>query len=309
MKGIKFNVETDGFYGVYWPNKCLSTCAVIAMIGDDPQDYLARCAVKWLMRKKLNVLTMSPAKKDYGHHNYPLERIEKAIDWLKEHGIKKISIVGASTTGTLALTSAAYFGDITLTIALTPSDFIWQGFMQGDKDGCKEWPVEGESLFSYRGKPLPYMPFVYQHPQYWQVIEQQTKLHGDMVDSRKVFDDSEKAFGHKDDEMIKVENIQGELVLVGAEDDCLWDTAKYIRRIQKRLEEKEHSCNAEVLIYKHGTHFVFPQSMMQIMLPIGSELFIKKAFQAARKYPQECKATRIDIDKKLTAFIEKWMMN
>lgn len=43
--------------------------------------------------------------------------------------------------------------------------------MQGEKDGCKEWSIEGESLFSYRGKPLPYMPFVYQHPKYWQVVQ------------------------------------------------------------------------------------------------------------------------------------------
>ena len=91
-------------------------------------------------------MTMSPGKKDYGHHNYPLERIEKAIDWLKVHGNQKIGIVGASTTGTLALTAASYFEDITLTIGLTPSDFIWQGFMQGKRDGCKEWPIEGESL-------------------------------------------------------------------------------------------------------------------------------------------------------------------
>ena len=46
---------------------------------------------------------------------------------------------------------------------MTPSDFVWQGFMQGKKDGCKEWPMVGESLFSYKGKPLPYMPFCYQH--------------------------------------------------------------------------------------------------------------------------------------------------
>lgn len=72
---------------------------------------------------------------------------------------QKIGIAGASTTGTLALTAAAMFPEITLTIAMTPSDFVWQGFMQGKKDGCKEWPVEGESLFSYAGKPLPYMPF------------------------------------------------------------------------------------------------------------------------------------------------------
>lgn len=31
---------------------------------------------------------MSPAKKDYVHHNYPLERIEKAIRWLKTSGRK-----------------------------------------------------------------------------------------------------------------------------------------------------------------------------------------------------------------------------
>ena len=36
--------------------------------------------------------------------------------------------------------------------------------MQGKKDGCKEWPVEGESLFTYKGKPVPCMPFHYQHP-------------------------------------------------------------------------------------------------------------------------------------------------
>lgn len=138
MKHIHFDVESDGFYGAYWACKTPSECAMIAMIGDDPEDYMARSCVKWLLKQDINVLTMSPAKKDYGHHNYPLERVEAAIHWLKNHGIRKIGIVGASTTGTLALTAASYFADITLTIGMTPSDFIWQGFMQGKKDGCKE---------------------------------------------------------------------------------------------------------------------------------------------------------------------------
>ena len=156
MKKRHFDVETDGFYGAYWKCKSDSDCAMIAMIGDDSEDYLARTSVKWLHKLGVNVMTMSPGKKDYGHHNYPLERIEKAINWLKVHGNQKIGIVGASTTGTLALTAVSYFEDITLTIGLTPSDFIWQGFMQGKKDGCKEWPIEGEALFSYKGEPLPF---------------------------------------------------------------------------------------------------------------------------------------------------------
>lgn len=79
MKHIHFDVESDGFYGAYWACKDGSSCAVIAMLGDDPEDYMARSAVKWLIRLGVNVLTMSPGKKDYGHHNYPLEYIEKRL--------------------------------------------------------------------------------------------------------------------------------------------------------------------------------------------------------------------------------------
>ena len=42
MKKRHFDVETDGFYGSYWKCKTGSDCAMIAMIGYDPEDYLAR---------------------------------------------------------------------------------------------------------------------------------------------------------------------------------------------------------------------------------------------------------------------------
>ena len=267
---------------------------------------MAKSCVKWLQKQGVNVLSMSPAKKDYSHHNYPLERIETAINWLKSNGNDKIGIVGASTTGTLALTAASYFPDITLTIAMTPSDFVWQGFEQGKKDGCDEWPVDGESLFTYRGKPLAYMPFCYKHPEYWQVIKAESKKNGDMVNSRKIFDDSEAAHPIEEDEFIKIENIKGKLVLIGAEDDALWDTAKYIRRAEKRLSEKPHSCNAEFLVYKHGTHYVFPESLLRSILPIGGGLFLKLAFKAAKDFPKECKQTRVDIDRCVVKVIKEW---
>ena len=189
---------------------------------------------------------------------------------------------------------------------MTPSDFVWQGFMQGKRDGCKEWPVEGESLFSYRGKPLPYMPFCYQHPDYWHCIAAESKRTGDMVNSRKLFDDSEKAHPIEAQEYIPVENIRGKLLLIGAEDDALWDTAKYIRRMEKRLAEKLHECEIETMVYAHGTHFVFPEGILKIMLPVGSGLFVKLAFQAAKKYPKECRQTRIDIEKRMCRVLAEW---
>jgi cephalosporin-C deacetylase-like acetyl esterase len=86
---------------------------IIAMIGDDAEDYLARSFALWFQKKGFNVLTMLPGKKDYGHHNYPLERFEAAIAFLKERGNVRIGIAGASTSGMLALTAASFFPDIT----------------------------------------------------------------------------------------------------------------------------------------------------------------------------------------------------
>lgn len=307
MKHIHFDVEKDGFYGAYWQNKTISQSAVIAMLGDDPEDYLAKKCVKWLQKLGLNVLTMSPGKKNYSHHNYPLERIEKAVEWLTKNGNEKIGIIGASTTGTLALTAASYFSKITLTAALTPSDFIWQGFAQGKKDGYTEWPIKGESLFTYKGQPLPYMPFCYQHPEYGKVMQEESKKNGDRLSSRKLFDDSEMKHPLKEEEMIPVEKIHGKILLIGAEDDTLWDTAKYIRRMEKRLEEKPHNSDVEVAVYEHGTHFVFPESLLKSFLPIGSGLLVKIMFQAAKKYPKECKKTRMDIDLRAKRVIQEWL--
>ena len=42
MQKRHFEMETDGFYGAYWKCKTGSDYAMIAMIGDDPEDYLAR---------------------------------------------------------------------------------------------------------------------------------------------------------------------------------------------------------------------------------------------------------------------------
>ena len=306
MKGLHFDIETDGFYGAYWKCEEASDCSLITMLGDDPEDYMARSAVKWLLKLGVNVMTMSPGKKDYGHHNYPLERVETAIQWLKAHGNQKVGIAGASTTGTLALTAASFFPDLTLTIAMTPSDFIWQGFMQGKKDGCKEWPIPGESLFSWKGEPLSYMTFCYQHPQYWQVVAAESKKDGAMLSSRKLFDDSEKAHPITEAETIKVEKIQGKLLLIGADDDVLWDTGKYIRRMEKRLSEKPHTCQLEAVVYKHGTHFVFPEGMLKTMLPVGSGLFLKWAFREARQYPKECRQARRDIEKRMRRAVAQW---
>ena len=305
MKKITFSNSNDGFYGTYYINPNGADNAVIGLFGDDPNDYMAKCGAKWLHKNGVNVMCMSPDVKNYSHVNYPLERIGTAIKWLKSNGNKKIGIMGMSTAGMDSIAAASYYPDITLTFGLTPSDFIWQGFEQGEKDSCKEWPIPNASTLSWEGKPIAYMPFVYQHPEYYRIIEEETKGSGDVTRSTKLFIDSEKAREHTEEEMIKVENIKGKLILIGADDDSFWETGKYIRRMDKRLQEHPHSCDYEAIVYEHGTHFVLPESLLRTALPVGLKFVLKFVFRAAKEYPNECEATRKDINKRLSAAIKK----
>ena len=303
MKKIK---ETEkGFYGCYWPVEG-SRCAILAMLGDDCEDYMAKSAVKWMQKKfQVSVLTLSPAHKDYSHHNLPVERIGAAITYLKAQGIEKFGIAGASTTGMYALLAASYYPEITLTIAMTPADFVMEGFYQGKRDGQTEWPGDGESSASWEGKPLPYLPYAYRHPEYGKKMKEEAKKGGDLIASREIFVASEKAHPIREEELIKIERIQGKLLLIGAEDDVLWETEKYIKRMEKRLAEREHTCEVESCIYEHATHFVFPEGMVKTILPVGGDL-LTRVFAAGRKFPKECKAARIDIDRRVTQAVNAW---
>ena len=73
MKKVYYSVEKEGFYGAYFESKDPLNRCMIAMLGDAIDDRMAVSAVKWLHHRGCNVMTMSPAKKDYGHHNYPLD--------------------------------------------------------------------------------------------------------------------------------------------------------------------------------------------------------------------------------------------
>ncbi len=53
-------------------------------------------------------------------------------------------------------------------------------------------------------------------------------------------------------------------------------------------------------------HFAFPQSMLQMMLPVVSGIFVGAVIKAGRKHPKECKATRIDVDKNMTRILAEW---
>lgn len=86
----------------------------------------------------------------------------------------------------------------------------------------------------------------------------------------------------------------------------MWDTCKYIRRMDKRLKNRPHSCTYDMLLYDYGTHFIFPESMLRLALPFGKKLVMSLAFRSAKKHPKECRQTRLNIDEELNSILSRW---
>lgn len=306
MRKRYFNPTDDGFYGVFHPHRTNTKCVAIMMMGDSAEDYMAKTWAQWLHRHGMAVLAMAASRKDVGHHNYPIESFGRALSFLKDRGFTKFAIFGGATTAMLALVAASYYPEFTLTVAFAPTDFILEGYYRDDKDGAKERPGNGESTVTVNGKALPYLPYAYRHPEYWQNLEREAKETGNKMASRIMIDKSEQRYPVTEKEKIKVENIQGKVILIGAEDDCMWDTSKYIRRMYDRYLELNGPGECLAYIYQHGTHYIYPESLMKMLFPVGDNYVIGKVFKEARDHTDACMDTRIDLDMKLKKILYDW---
>lgn len=137
--------------------------------------------------------------------------------------------------------------------------------------------------------------------------EEETEGSGDFLRSTCLFIDSEKKRMHAEDEMIKIENIKGKLILLGADDDSFWEAGKYVSRMDQRLKERPHECEYEAVAYRYGTHFVLPESMPRMTLPVGLKFVMRFIFRSAKEHPDECEATRKDVDRRLSAALHEWI--
>ena len=50
-------------------------------------------------------------------------------------------------------------------------------------------------------------------------------------------------------------------------------------RMEQRLQNTPHECAFETWLYERGTHFAFPESMLKMILPVGSSLLVSIMFK------------------------------
>ncbi len=307
MSLIQYTVKKDGFCGLFSPIKDNNGAAVIVLEDGHPNSYIVKKAVKWLNKSGLSAMGIGPEKYMKGVHNWPLENIENAVHFLKFQGYDRFGVIGCSFGSNMALSAAARIPEITLTIALTPNDWVYWGIFNDKLDGTSERPADGESAFTWRGKPLPYMPCPYKHPDYYNMFIKEGKERGDVVASLKLHDLAEEKHPVTEAERIPVENINGYLLLAGAKDDVMWNTCRGISRMKKKIEESNSNCKLEVLMYEHCSHFIFPETLMQLILPkFMVDIILPRFYCETKGFVKECRKSRIDLDNHIQTIFKEW---
>lgn len=170
----------------------------------------------------------------------PLEYFEKPIEWLQtnqQSHVKSIVVFGASRGAELALLLASYNPKIKGVIALSPSSVVWNGMP-------KELPVIPCSSWTLQGKPIPFMPY-------------DSTKNSAPKDMHDIFVSLQQALKEKDmveNASIKVERIQGPMLLASGDNDEIWPAGKMADDICMRLKENGFKYKYENLKYADAGH-------------------------------------------------------
>ena len=199
----------------------------------------------------------------------PLEYFEKAIRMFKsqpEVKGKKIVVFGGSKGGELALLLASRYTQIEGVIVRVPSSVVFQGI--GGPLKTSSW--------SYNGQPVPFVPY-YQPFDYSKVVNNQW---GELYKlSITQTDAVEKA-------VIKVEQINGPVLLITGKEDKMWPSSQMGDMIIKRLIEHKFAHWYNHCAYENAGHNFDEKSTMG-----GTEDGNKKA--------------RIDSEERIFAFLSR----
>ncbi len=175
----------------------------------------------------------------------PLEYFEKAIGMFKSQSEvkeKKIVVIGVSKGGELALLLASIYKQIEGVVAIVPSSVVFQGLGPG-----------GSSSWSYKeGKPVPFVPW-YEPFDYSKVVNNQW---GELYKlSLTQTDAVEKA-------VIKVEQINGPILIITGKEDKMWPSSQMGDMITKRLKENKFPHWYKHYAYENAGHVFNEESPM-----------------------------------------------
>lgn len=173
-------------------------------------------------------------------------QLERAREWLArqpEVDASRIVVYGVSKGAEYALIAAARMPWIRGVVAVVPSDVVWEAW------GPDVPEADKRSSFSYRGQPLPFVPYRDMPGELAGLMQ------GKPVILRRPQDNGRA--DHPDRvpaARIEVERFAGPMLLIGGTDDQIWDSAGMARNIAATRRAK--GLPTELAVYEGAGHFI-----------------------------------------------------
>lgn len=282
---MEYTIKEYGFHGTKfspkenkYPNK-----VIITFTGSDGSFKLACKMAKYFNNIGITSVALAYWKvkglpKEF--IGVPLESVENAAKLLREEGFQKIGVCGVSKGGELSLLAGSMLSEINGVIAVSPMYVSCMGFK-----GLRE--VEGSS-WSYKGQDIPYSKG---HMDISKVIKK-TILKKEPT-MNFIYEDLISNFNPES--IIKVENINGPILLISPDYDSMWASKLSCEKVIERLEKMHFKYSYKHLNYKYASHMIFPVKG-----------FWNYLFKVERKFKVECDESRVNLDENLESWISIW---
>jgi dienelactone hydrolase len=207
----------------------------------------------------------------------PIETFDKGLLWFErrpEVDTGRIGLIGVSKGAEAALIEASRRSEIAAVVAGVPSNVVWQGIDQSD------W-TKVKSSWSISGQPMAFVPYA---------------PSAEFKGIRDIYDRSMRPEGQEGDAIIPVERINGDILLISAGQDGLWDSTGMSRRIVARLGANNFAHRVEHLDYPTAGHGV-----------VGGPVTLEQAQQLTQVggTPEGNYAARQEVWTKVLAFFDR----
>lgn len=192
----------------------------------------------------------------------PLEYFDTALGWLSAQtsvAANKIGVVGVSRGGELALLLGATFPEIRAVVAYVPSGIVWPAY-----------PESGYGAWTQNGQEIPYARTL-SYEQWDQALAA-----GDVRrDSFDWYFIPLRDAAYADRAAIRVENINGPVLMITGIDDKLWPSTELTEFAVERFKQQGFRHRVEHLAYAGAGHSIAwphgPTTMLKSKHPVSGE--------------------------------------
>ncbi len=182
--------------------------------------------------------------------NIPLEYLKRGADWLRRRPMVKrggLGVIGGSKGGELALLLGATFPAFRAVVAYAPSSVVGPGLDQNNSGKQSSW--------TYRGKPLPFVPFR-ATPAFTSQFAGDAPIR--LIDLYRPSLEQTDAVRHA---AIPVERIHGPVLLISGQDDQMGPSTLHGDRVIARLRAHKHPYDDRHLSYLSAGHAIYTAFM------------------------------------------------